>query len=99
MLLIFATPENQGAQAGVACVQITADSFAMPSTMLTELPVGQNPCAGGTAVAVLADGAYTLTAGVYVPGSQQAETQTSIEFVMEGGAFTVELAGAMLSAG
>ena len=99
VLLIFVTGDSDGSQAGVACVQIDADPFTMPPTLLTEVPAGGNPCAGGGAVAVLADGAYTLTAGVYVGGSQQADAQMSIDVEMNGGAFTAELMGANLSAG
>ncbi len=99
MLLIIATGTADGSQAGVACVPIDADPFTMRPTMLTEVPSGGNPCAGGGAVAVLADGAYTLTAGVYVGGSQQPDAQMSIQFDMNGGAFTAELMGAELSAG
>ena len=97
MLLVFATSNDQGRQAGVACVQITSDPFLMPSTMLTEVPGGGNPCAGGSAVAVLRDGEYVLSAGVYEPGSQQPSAQMSLDFAMDGGAFTFELLGANLS--
>ena len=97
MLLVFATSKDQGRQAGVACVQITSDPFLMPSTMLTEVPGGGNPCAGGSAVAVLRDGEYVLSAGVYEPGSQQPSAQMSLDFAMDGGAFTFELLGANLS--
>lgn len=99
VLLIFVTGTTDGSQAGVACVTIDADPFTMPPTMLTEVPAGGNPCAGGGAVAVLADGSYTLTAGVYVGGSQQPDAQMSIDVEMNGGAFTAELMGAELSAG
>jgi len=97
MLLVFVT-SAQGGQAGVACVPITGDPFAMARTILAEVPAGNNPCDGGDTVAFLADGAYTLTAGVYEPGQQQPIQEMTIEFESTGGTTTFELAGAQLSA-
>ncbi len=98
MLLVFATAAAQQGQLGVACIPITSDAFEVPSTPLTEVPEG-NPCAGGTATAVFPEGSYTVTAGIYTPGSQTAEAQASMTIDIVGdGVGSLQFTGAALSA-
>jgi len=96
MLLVYATSPTQGGQLAVACVPIVGDSFTVPATLLTDPPAG-NPCAGGTGTKVFADGSYTVTGGIYTPGSQVAEAQTSATVEVAGGGAVVSLDGADLS--
>ena len=99
MLLVFATSPTQGGQLGVACVAITSDSFDVPSTALTEVPA-DNPCAGGTATVAFPEGSYTITAGIYTPGSRTAEAEASMTVDIVGdGVGSVQFSGSALSPG
>jgi hypothetical protein len=98
MLLVFATTPTQQGQLGVACIPITSDSFEVPVTPLAEVPAG-NPCAGGTPTVVFPEGSYTITAGIYTPGSQTAEATAEMTLDIVGdGVGSVQFTGAVLSA-
>lgn len=97
-LLVFATSATQQGQLGVACIMITSDSFDVPSIALAEVPT-DNPCAGGTPAVAFADGSYTISAGIYTPGSQTAEaTATLTVDIVDQGVGSVQFTGSALSA-
>lgn len=99
ILLVFATSATQQGQLGVACIPITSDAFEVPSTPLSEVPAG-NPCAGGTATVAFPEGSYTITAGIYTPGSQTAEAEASMTIDIVGdGVGSLQFNGSALSAG
>lgn len=95
-LLLVSVVSADGGQLGVSCIAIDQDSFVLPPTPIREVPGGDNPCAGGTAPREFEDGSYELIAGVYVPGSQQADPEFQITIIVTGG-LEYELLGAMLS--
>ena len=75
MLLFFAEPQAGGTK--VACIPINADVFDPPQTLLKEMPQANNPCESGTPDAFIVPGDLTITAGVYVGGSQTPEKQVT----------------------
>ena len=75
---------------------ITSDEFTLPETVMTEVPEGNDPCGEGTPEATLAEGTYSLTAGVYVGGEQTAESSTTLSVDVAGNV-SAEIDGAALS--
>ena len=96
VLLISAAPKGGGAQMAGACISVTSDSFAAPSTVLTDPPPGNNPCGATTPTTTFPEGTYTLTAGIYAPPAQVPEAETT-QTVQVSGDVTVEIEGAALS--
>lgn len=96
ILLIFATPSGGSEQLARACVSITSDNFTVPATVMTDVPSGNDPCGGDTSDTSFDEGAYSITAGVYVGGQQTAEAETTLS-VDVAGDVTAELNGAELS--
>ena len=96
VLLVFAAPEEGGDLLGRVCIQIDSDRFSVPSTVMTELPAGDDPCSGSTAEATLDEGTYTLSAGIYAPPAQTAAAETT-QAVRVSGDVTVQIDGAALS--
>ncbi len=97
VLLIFAASEGGGPVAR-ACIPIASDRFAAPPTVMTNMPAAQNPCGDPTPQTTFREGSYTVTAGIYVPGSQAAQVQTSQTAKVSASApAEVKLDGAALS--
>lgn len=96
ILLVFAMPEGETGPIARACVSITSNSFAVPSTVMTDMTSGQDPCSGSTAETTFPEGTYTLTAGIYVPGTQTAAVQTT-QTVPVSGNVKLKIDGATLS--
>jgi hypothetical protein len=96
ILLVFAIPASGGERVARLCVPISAGSFTLPDTVMTEVPAGDDPCGGDTPAATLEEGTYTLTAGVYVGGQQTPDAEATIS-VEVAGDVTTELDGAELS--
>ncbi|HSP56161.1 MAG TPA: hypothetical protein VLS25_11305 [Dehalococcoidia bacterium] len=96
MLLFFATPAG-GGETSVACASIDADVYDTPDLVLKEMPQSGNPCEGGTPDAFILPGTTTVTAGVYVGGSQTPEKQVSTTVDVQFD-FPLILDGTVLSA-
>jgi hypothetical protein len=96
MLLVFAMPQGGTGPMARACVPITSDPFAVPSTVMIDVGAGQDPCSGSTPETKFPEGSYSVTAGVYVPGTQTAAVQTT-QTVRVSGDVTVKVDGAALS--
>ena len=94
-LLVYVTREGQAPLAR-ACIMIGSDSFAVPATKMTDVPSGNDPCAGTTAATTFAEGRYTLTAAIYAPPAQTPDKQATltvevkgnVEVVIDGGALS-----------
>ena len=95
VLLVFAS-EAGGQMLARICAPITSDSFTLDSTVMTDIAAGDDPCAPATAETEFPEGTYTLTAGIYSPGSQTAEAE-STQTVSVSGSVTAEIDGAALS--
>lgn len=96
ILLVFAIPAGGGERVARLCASIQSDNFMLSGTVMTEVPAGNDPCSGDTSEATLEEGAYSLTAGVYVGGQQTAEAEVTLS-VEVAGDVTAELDGAELS--
>jgi hypothetical protein len=94
VLLVLASPQAGGAPVARACIPITSNSFAVPKTVMTEVPANQEPCGASSQASVLAPGTYTLTAGVYAPPSQKADRESSqtIEVSISGATVVLDVA-------
>jgi len=95
VLLVFASDAG-GQMLARICASITSDSFTLDSTVMTDIAAGDDPCAPSTAETEFPEGTYTLTAGVYSPGSQTADVETTLT-VSVSGDVTAEIDGAELS--
>jgi hypothetical protein len=94
ILLIYATSGSD--RLARACISITSDNFTVPATVMTDVPSGNDPCGGDTSDTSFDEGAYSITAGVYVGGQQTAEKEATLS-VDVAGDVTAELNGAELS--
>ncbi len=100
-VLVFSATPAGGGETSVACAPIDAAVFDPPNLVLKEMPQSGNPCEGGTPDAFIVPGMLTITAGVYVGGSQTAEKQvtTTVDmgdqtlFVLDGAALTADTVG------
>jgi hypothetical protein len=88
----------QGVPPTGACVFLDSDSYSLAPTVLTDEPGEGGPCHDPTPETVLPAGTYTVSAGIYTPGSQTPEKQVQAEVVVDGDVAVV-LAGSALSAG
>ena len=77
-LLVLAMPESGGSPIARACFSITSDSFTPPATVLTDVPSGDDPCAGSTSQTVFTPGSYMVTAGIYQPPAQEPEKDFTV---------------------
>ncbi len=82
LLIVFV--DSPGGAAGRLCVPITSDPFVLPPTVLTEIPGDENPCGDPTDTVVFPAGDYTLTAGIYVGGSETPEAQAQVPIAVNG---------------
>jgi hypothetical protein len=96
ILLVYAISVGGGERLAGACVGISSVSFAVPGVVMTDVPVGNDPCAGGTSEMTFAEGSYQLTAGVYQGGQQTPESETTLT-VKVAGDVTAQLDGVALS--
>ena len=97
VLLISAQPEG-GGEMKVACTPIDAAIFETPNLQLKEMPLSGNPCEPGAPDAFLMPGNTTITAGVYIGGSQTADKEVSATVDIQDES-TWKLDGVGLSAG
>ncbi len=88
----------QGVPPTGACVLLDSDSYSLAPTVLTDQPDQGGPCHDPTPETVLPAGTYTVSAGIYMPGSQTPEKQVQADVVVDGDA-TLVLPGSALSAG
>lgn len=86
IVLAFVTPTGGGGPLGNICQPVTADPFSFVAAVQTQ---GADPCTL-TGVATIADGTYTVTAGIYTPG-QQTPTRCATTTVTVAGAGDVTL--------
>jgi hypothetical protein len=94
ILLIYTTSGSD--RLARACVSITSDNFTVPATVMTDVPSGNDPCGGDTSDTSFDEGAYSITAGVYVGGQQTAEKEATLSVDVAGDVIA-ELNGAELS--
>ena len=88
----------QGVPPAGACVFLDSDSYSLAPTVLIDTPGQGGPCGGSTPETVFPAGTYTVSAGIYMPGSQTPERQVQAEVVVDGDK-TVKLDGAALAPG
>jgi hypothetical protein len=99
-VLVFSAQPEAG-EMKVACAQIDAAVFDTPNLLLKEAGQGANPCDTGLPDAFILPGQMTITAGVYVGGSQTPERQVSTTvnvqdestWQLDGVALTADTAG------
>jgi hypothetical protein len=97
MLLVLAGAENDGPVARI-CIPIGADSLSLPPTAMTDMPSGQDPCSGSTALTTFSSGTYTVTAGIYAPPASEPEKESTQTVEVSGDASAeVTIDGAALS--
>jgi hypothetical protein len=96
ILVITAQPEGGGELAGRACIPITSSSFTVPATVMVEIASSGNPCDPAATTKVFAAGRYSITAAVFVGGSQTPE-KTTTQTVEVSGNVTASVDGAALS--
>lgn len=72
-LILVATiaPEGGGEMLGRICYPLGEDIDQLPTTSFTDIPADLNPCGDPTPDTLLPAGDYTVTAGVFEPGSQE----------------------------
>ncbi len=90
ILLVFALPAGGGGQLARLCVPITSDDFTLSGAVMTDIPAGDNPCAGETPETTFEEGAYELVAGIYVGGQRTPDAETTL---------TGQVAGELLPCG
>jgi hypothetical protein len=86
IVLAFVRPADGGGPLGTICQPVTADPFSFVAAAQTQ---GADPCSL-TGVATIADGTYTVTAGLYTPG-QQTPTRCATTTVTVAGSGDVTL--------
>jgi hypothetical protein len=96
ILVVTAQPEGGGELAGRACIPITSNAFTAPATVMVEMAQSGNPCDAAANPKTFASGRYTLTASVFVPGSQTPE-KTSTTTVDVSGDVSASVNGGALS--
>jgi len=96
VLLVSVAPQGGGAALARACIGIKSDRFTVPSTVLTDPPAVQDPCAPATPATKLPEGTYALTVGIYAPPAQKAEVEVKLTARVSGDA-AVQIDGAALS--
>ncbi len=96
-LVVSAVPAGGGAGLARICAAITSDPFTLPPTVMTDPPAEPNPCGPPTPETVFVQGSYTITAGVYVGGSQTPDAETQMAAEITAGDISVDLDGAELS--
>jgi hypothetical protein len=85
----------------VACAPIDAAFFSTPNVQLKEAGQGGDPCDSGLPDAFIVPGELTITAGVFVGGSQTAEKQVTATvdvqdestWLLDGVALSADTAG------
>ncbi len=96
ILLVFASSAGGGGQLARLCVPITSNDFTLSGAVMSDVPAGDNPCAGETPETTFEEGAYELVAGIYVGGQRTPDAETTLTGQVAGDT-TVEIDGSDLS--
>lgn len=94
---ITAAPAGTSVPVARACYDIDSSLFVLPPMDLTEAPSSGDICSGSTPVASVPEGDYTVTGGVYEPGSDTPEKEVQLLLTVHGTRFAT-LNGRGLSA-